>query len=138
MAGYKIGPNTARKLASLIGGGEVKSSPPSSRSSYRDSSFSKVSLAQAPSGGIPARSGKTPGSAICTQVIVAPTAGTGYAIGDLVKTAKTFTVKNWTFDVAASAGDRVCQVEGHRDNAMVVGWSCVNAGTASDIILFGT
>ncbi len=97
---------------------------------------SGLKLAQALVGGIPARVGITPGSATCTAVIIAPTSGTGYAIGDLVKTAKTFSVLNWDFTAQAIDGDRVFQVDKHADNALIVSASCLNEADAADIVLY--
>jgi len=79
----------------------------------------EVVLAQAPEGGIPARVGITPGSAACTEVIVAPLGGTGFSAGDLVKTDKTFTVLNWDFQIHAADGDRVFQVSKTEDHAQM-------------------
>ncbi len=137
MESYKLGPNAAKKLGRLLGGmdGGNRHSP-SSRFSPNDSSFSRVRLAQAPSGGIPARVGATPGAAVCTQVIVAPLAGSGFSVGDLVKTAKTFTVINWDTVAHGEDGDRIIQVSSHSDNAQLIGSSCVNEGTPSNIVLY--
>lgn len=90
-------------------------------------------FAQAPSGGIPARTLATPGSAICKLLEIATTAGTGYSIGDLINTGVDVTVENWAFDIAAAAGDRVLQISKASSPAFVVGWSCNNVGTTTDI-----
>lgn len=94
---------------------------------------SELVLAQAPSGGIPARTLATPGSATCKLLEIATTTGTGYAVGDLINTGVDVIVKNWAFDVAAADGDRVLQISKASSPAYVVGWSCNNAGTPTDI-----
>jgi len=130
----KMTETSARKLDRLLGGSGGAGIP--GEDNFRDSGFSRVRLAQAPSGGIPGRSGITPGSATCTQVIIAPLGGTGFDAGDLVKTAHTFTVINWDTVAHGEDGDRIIQVSSHSNNAQLVGSSCVNEGTASNIVLY--
>jgi hypothetical protein len=95
-----------------------------------------VRLAQAPVGGVPARTGITPGSALCTQVIIAPASGSGFSAGDLVKTAVTFTVINWDLIAHGEDGDRIIQVSEHSDNAQLVGSSCTNEEDPAGILLY--
>jgi len=131
----KFTKSQARKLNQLLGGRGDSGIPPGGKE-VRDDGHSRVRLAQAPSGGIPARVGATPGAAICTQVIIAPLAGSGFSAGDLVKTAHTFTCINWDLSVHGADGDRVIQVSSHSDNAMLIGSSCDNEGDPDDIILY--
>ena len=131
----KFTKSQARKLSQLLGGNGSGLAPPSGKGN-RDDGHSRVRLAQAPSGGIPARVGATPGAAICTQVIIAPLAGSGFSAGDLVKTAHTFTVINWDTIAHAADGDRICQVSSHSDNAQLIGSSCTNEESASGILLY--
>ncbi len=95
-----------------------------------------VVMAQAPVDGIPARVGATPGIAVCTQVIHAPQAGSGFSVGDLVKTSKTFNVKNNSFSVHGAEGDRIIWVSTHDDNSILVGSECDNEGNPSSILLY--
>lgn len=131
----KFTKSQARKLNQLLGGRGDSGIPPGGKE-VRDDGHSRVRLAQAPSGGIPGRSGITPGSATCTQVIIAPLGGTGFDAGDLVKTSHTFTVINWDTVAHGEDGDRIIQVSSHSNNAQLVGSSCVNEGTASNIVLY--
>lgn len=91
---------------------------------------SSVKLAQAPSGGIPARVGINPGTATCTAVIKHPTS---FA---LVKLATTFTVYNWDFQIIGADGDRVIQVTNWANGADVVAFSCTNEADPAAIILY--
>lgn len=134
--GYAFDENSAKRISRAINEVEksVKNSTkPKRRYKIGGVGSSKVKLAQAPSGGIPARTNQTPGSATCDAVVVADADGAGYFAGDLVKTGDQYTIKNWTFDVAGALGDRIIQVEGHFHGAFVVGWSCTNNATAGDI-----
>jgi len=130
----KMTETSARKLDRLLGGSGGAAIP--GNDNYRDSGFSRVRLAQAPSGGIPARVGKTPGAATCTQIIVAPLAGSGFSAGDLVKTAHTFTCINWDTIAHGADGDRIIQVSSHSNNAQLVGSSCVNTEDIAEILLY--
>lgn len=95
---------------------------------------SRLILAQAPEGGVPARSGATPGEASVDEVVRATESGIGYAAGDLVKTGRTFTAVNWTHSVLGDAGDRIIHVQGHFDGAYVLGADqCDNNGDPADI-----
>jgi hypothetical protein len=69
-------------------------------------------------------------------VILAPLGGVGFAVGDLVKTTKTFTVLNWDLSVHGADGDRVVQVTKHSDNSLLVGASCFNEEDPDDILLY--
>lgn len=85
----------------------------------------QLTFAQAPSGGVPARSGATPGSATCELLEL-------NGSGDFEETGVTLTVLNWVFDIAASSGDRILQISSATEPSFVVGWSCTNAA-ADDI-----
>lgn len=86
-------------------------------------------LAQAPEGGVPAREGATPGEATVTAIVSATNSTFEYNVGDLVKTALTFTARNWTHTILGDTGDRVIHVEGHYDGALVLGADeCDNDG----------
>jgi hypothetical protein len=129
----KITEKSARALARLLNSGNNFTV---GAKGYRDSSFSRVRLAQAPSGGIPARTGITPGSATCTQVIIAPEPGTGFLAGDLVKTSHTFTVLNWDFVIHGADGDRIVQVSNHSNDSFLIGASCTNEEDPANIVLY--
>ncbi len=131
----KFTKSQARKLNQLLGGRGDSGIPPGGKE-VRDDGHSRVRLAQAPVDGIPARSGATPGTATCTQIIIAPLAGSGFSAGDLVKTTHTFTVTNWDLSIHGADGDRVIQVSGHSDKAMLIGSSCDNEGDPADILLY--
>lgn len=131
----KFTKSQARKLNQLLGGRGDSGIPPGGKE-VRDDGHSRVRLAQAPSGGIPARVGKTPGAATCTQIIVAPLAGSGFSAGDLVKTAHTFTCINWDTIAHGADGDRIIQVSSHSNNAQLVGSSCVNTEDIAEILLY--
>ena len=134
MDGYRISRATAEALARKLKA--TTQATPSRRGVFVDSSYSRVRLAQAPSGGIPARVNQTPGSATCTQVIIAPLSGTGFSAGDLVKTALTFTVLNWDLTKHAEDGDRIIQVSSHSDGAFLIGASCFNEEDPDEIKLY--
>jgi len=93
---------------------------------------SKIALVQAPVGGIPARVNKTPGYAACAAIISATASGAGgvFSVGDYVLNGKSYQIENWAFDVIGNEGDRMVQVSGHFDGALVVGALCNNSGSS--------
>lgn len=91
-----------------------------------------IVYAQAPSGGIPARSGLVPGSAVCNRLTFHTTTGAFVLDG-----TATITVKNWSFDIAAVDGDRILQATVYGDEIHLVGWSCTNTASAASVVVEG-
>ena len=132
MDGYRITRSTAEALARKLKA--TTQTTPSRRGVFVDSSYSRVRLAQAPQGGVPQRVGNTPGSILCFEVIIAPSAGAGYSEGDLVKTNRQFIVLNWDLTKHAEDGDRIIQVSSHSDGAFLIGASCFNEEDPNNIV----
>ena len=78
-------------------------------------------MAQAPVGGIGPRVGDRPGSAMCKPMIKQEDE-LGYKL--LYTGGDDILVLNWGFDLVADLGDRVIQVEGHFNGALLVGYQC--------------
>ena len=87
-----------------------------------------IRFAQAPAGGLPARVGGVLGQAECDVLISAPSAGTSYIEGELVKTGRTITIQNYGSSVVADQGDRIIQ----HDGTKIVGYDCANSGDPND------
>ena len=85
-------------------------------------------FAQAPAGGLPARVSGVLGEAVCDVLISAPSAGTNYVVGELVKTGETITIQNYGSSVVADEGDRIIQ----HDGTKIVGYDCANSGDPND------
>ena len=128
-----FGPKTAEQLYALV------SKTRTSKVNFQDlpqqeTSDNGLKWVQAPVGGIPAATGASPSTAkTCDILIRATTNGTGYVIGDLIKTGATVDVVNYYLDVAASEGDRRCRVSSHTTGSEVEGWSCTNDNDPADI-----
>jgi hypothetical protein len=113
MAGYKITERSARALARLLNDG---GSTNVTAKGYRDSSFSRVRLARAPVGGIPARVTTTLGSVTdCNPIVVDPDTGV-----ITVDTTREFQCYNLSESVVGSSGDRYIMVTNHSNGAFAI------------------
>jgi hypothetical protein len=113
MAGYKITERSARALARLLNDG---GSTNVGAKGYRDSSFSRVRLARAPVGGIPARVTTTLGSVTnCNPIVVDPDTGV-----ITVDTSREFQCYNLSESVVGDTGDRYIMVTNHSNGAFAI------------------
>lgn len=133
-----FGPETTDKLLELVG---AQAKRPGSRvkrkKDFRDPQPPTVRYVQCPSGGLPAMSGVAPEETDnCELLEVAKEAGTGYSIGDFIRTETTLTVRNYTEDIHGDSGMRIVQIfyDGNPSNVQnITGHSCTNTGTDTDI-----
>jgi len=113
MSSGKITEKSARALARLLNSGNGSSV---GAKGYRDSSYSRVRLARAPVGGIPARVTTTLGSVTtCNPITVDPSTGVL-----TVDTSRTFQVFNLSESVVGDTGDRYIMVTNHSDGAFAI------------------
>jgi len=113
MSSGKITEKSARALARLLNSGNGSSV---GAKGYRDSSYSRVRLARAPVGGIPARVTTTLGSVTtCNPITVDPSTGVL-----TVDTSRTFQVYNLSESVVGDTGDRYIMVTNHSDGAFAI------------------
>lgn len=110
---FRITLNSATKLSRLLnstqsGGGD--------RSQHRDTSFSRVRLASAPSGGIPARVGTTLGEAQCSLAYY----DLDGAITISSTTIQVFNVEESIVGAGDDPEDRLVVVSKHSNGALVL------------------
>jgi len=134
MAGVKITRTFAQRISNVVSFVEStgRGGPRSDRPSTATQQPTKYWV-QAPAAGVPAATLASPGTATCDVLVRAQGSGTGYVADDLVKTGETVEILNYYFDIAGEDGDNRVSVTGHFDKAEVIGWSCTNEGSRSDI-----
>lgn len=111
--------------------------PPKTTPNSVVSGGGKVRYVQVPSGGLAAMSGVAPEETEdCELLEIATEAGTGYAVGDFIRTTTTLTVRNYTEDVHGDNGMRIVQIFYNGNPSAVqeiTGHSCTNTGSPTDI-----
>jgi hypothetical protein len=109
----KLSQRNAERLSRLLGN---NGGVPGSGNPFRDSSFSRVRLAKAPVGGIPARVTTTLGSVTnCNPIVVDPDTGV-----ITVDTSREFQCYNLSESVVGDTGDRYIMVTNHSNGAFAI------------------
>ena len=109
----KLSQRNAERLSRLLGN---NGGVPGSGNPFRDSSFSRVRLARAPVGGIPARVTTTLGSVTnCNPIVVDPDTGV-----ITVDTSREFQCYNLSESVVGDTGDRYIMVTNHSNGAFAI------------------